>query len=177
MHLAQEISALRKKGASIFAERIGKELKSLNLPLAQFTIQIGDKPLSSSGIDKVEFLFSANPGLSPIPIEACASGGELSRLLLAMKIVLAEKEKRLSLIFDEIDSNVGGQTAAILGEKLKGLSEKRQVICVTHFVQVAKWAENHFAVCKNEERGKVRTAIEKLTEQKRQAEYTRMLGL
>jgi len=175
--LAEEISQLRKKGASLLEIEVTQELKNLNLPHAQFQIAIQTKSLSSSGLDQIQFLFSANPGLAPLPIDACASGGELSRLLLAIKISLAEKENRSCLIFDEIDSNVGGQTASVLGEELKKLAKDTQVICVTHFVQVAKCAQTHFGVYKQEQQGRAITIIEALSSQKREKEYTRMLGL
>jgi DNA repair protein RecN (Recombination protein N) len=175
--LARELSEKRKRTAPPFAGAILAQLSSLNLPRAQFTVSISEKPLSSSGTDWVRFLFSANPGHSPIPLEECASGGELSRLLLAMKIVLAQKEKRSCFVFDEIDSNVGGQTASILGEKLKALSENKQVICVTHFAQVAKCAHHHFAVSKEEKKGRVFTSIAKLLSSEREIEYARMQGL
>ena len=112
----------------------------------------------------------------PISIEQCASGGELSRLLFSIKIALLNKEKTDCLIFDEIDSNVGGQTATILGEKLKIIAQKRQVICVTHFIQVAKAASTHFVVTKNEHQGQTRSKISKLNDQEKNGEYQRMLG-
>lgn len=176
-NLAEEISQLRKEKAPLFAKAITQELLSLNLPHAKVTITIKPKALSASGSDQIELLFSANPGLSPLPIDACASGGELSRLLLAIKTIIAEKENYSCLIFDEIDSNVGGQTASVLGEKLKKLSEQTQVICITHFVQVAKFAQTHFGVYKKEIKGAAVTTIENLMPDKREEEYTRMLGL
>jgi DNA repair protein RecN (Recombination protein N) len=153
----------RKEASVPFATQILAELKELNLPHAQFVVT-----------DDFRFLFSANPGLSPLPLEQCASGGELSRLLLAMKIVLAAGKS--SLVFDEIDSNVGGHTAAILGKKLHQLAQKRQVICVTHFVQVAKWATDHFLVAKREKEGQAVTVVTKMDEKEKEREYNRMLG-
>ncbi len=173
---AETISRKRKSAAGDLADLVLKQLKSLNLPHARFEIAIGQKPISPNGIDEIRFLFSANPGAAPIPLENCASGGELSRLLLAIKTVLAEKEKSSCLIFDEIDSNVGGQTAAILGEKLKKLSQSRQVICVTHFVQVARCAMHHFLVSKAEENGTAVTSISQLSSKEREKEFSRMLG-
>lgn len=164
----------REKGAQ-FSHLIISELKSLNLPNGQFSIQIQEAPLSSHGMDLIQFLFSANIGHPPIPISECASGGELSRLLFSMKVILSSKENQTCLIFDEIDGNVGGQTASILGEKLNILSQEKQIICITHFVQVARLAQTHFAVKKNENLGK--TQIRKLTENEKQDEYDRMLGV
>jgi DNA repair protein RecN (Recombination protein N) len=174
--LSQSLSAKRQETAALYASLILAELKTLNLPHARFEISLQPMPLTSHGSDEIRFLFSANPGQPPIPLEECASSGEISRLLLAIKTVLSEKDKSACLIFDEIDSNVGGQTAAILGEKLKKIAEKKQVICVTHFVQVAKAALHHFAVSKGEQKGRAVTTISKLSESQRGQEYQRMLG-
>jgi len=176
LSLSASLSAKRKTAAKKLADQILEQLKSLNLPHAQFEIALAPKALSSTGIDEIRFLFSANPGVAAIPLEECASGGELSRLLLAIKTVLSEKEGSSCLIFDEIDSNVGGQTAAILGDKLKKLAETKQVICVTHFVQVARSAMHHFLVSKIEENGSASTSISPLGLKDRQREFNRMLG-
>lgn len=176
-HLASELSRKRKTAAHKFQPLILAELKSLNLPNAQFSVLLEPKPLSSTGADSIRFLFSANPGVSPIPLEECASGGELSRLLLAIEVILAEKEGKSCLVFDEIDSNVGGQTAAVLGEKLRQLSQGRQVLCVTHFLQVAKCALDHFLVSKKERQGQAFTLIQKLEGTAKESEYRRMQGL
>lgn len=169
---AEQISEKRKKAAQKFAAQVLEELIPLNLPHAQFQISIQSQPMNSTGIDAITYLFSANPGHAPLPLQECASGGELSRVLLAVKTLLAEKESAGCLVFDEIDSNVGGQTATILGEKLRRLSQKRQVICVTHFVQVARCASRHFLVAKKD----ALTSIEELMMEKREMEYGRMLG-
>ncbi|PIS02822.1 MAG: hypothetical protein COT85_01970 [Chlamydiae bacterium CG10_big_fil_rev_8_21_14_0_10_42_34] len=166
--LADSITSKRKEYARPFALNVLEELKNLNIPHAQFEIEVG------TAFGDVQFLFSANAGVQPIPLEQCASGGELSRLLLAIKTILSDGES--TLVFDEIDSNVGGHTAAVLGQKLKRLAEKRQVICVTHFVQVAKLADDHFLVSKNEENGNTYTTIAKLSDQEKEIEYHRMLG-
>lgn len=162
--LAAKLLEKRRAGEPLFTEQVLKQLYDLNLPYAQFFVSLKDE---------VRFLFSANPGHAPIPLEECASGGERARLLLAMKTVLAEREKKGCLIFDEIDSNVGGHTATALGEKLKQIAQHAQVICVTHFVQVAKCAEHHFAVSKN---GSAITTITRLQAQGKAQEYQRMLG-
>ena len=174
--MAETLSSKRKEAAHSLSLLILNQLKSLNLPHAQFQISLKSKPICSAGIDEIRFLFSANPGLPPTPLEQCASGGELSRLLLAIKIVLSDKEENSCLIFDEIDSNVGGQTAAILGEKLKNLAQTKQVICVTHFVQVARCAMHHFLVSKAEEKGSSLTSVFSLDSKGRDSEYNRMLG-
>lgn len=174
--LAKTIQEKRKKQAPAFTAAILKELQSLNLPYAQLHIDFQEIPLASHGIDAICFLFSANAGHAPIPMSECASGGELSRLLFSIKVVLTSKAQNACLVFDEIDSNVGGQTASILGEKLARIASDRQVICVTHFVQVARLAGSHFGVSKNENIGKTITKIAKLTQKEKEHEYQRMLG-
>ncbi len=164
--LFETILKKRKEAAPRFSAQVLGELKSLNIPHAKFEIEVNAA--------EVAFLFSANPGLAPIPLEQCASGGELSRLLLAIKTILADGDS--TLVFDEIDSNVGGQTASILGQKLVKLAQKRQVICVTHFVQVAKCAIDHFLVTKVTEGGNAYTLVKKLDAKEKEIEYGRMLG-
>lgn len=164
----QKLISIRKEKAPQFVRLILSELESLNLPQAQFEIHVGDQ------LESVSFFFSANPGQGVQPLESCASGGELSRLLLVMKTLLADGTS--TLVFDEIDSNVGGHTASILGQKLQKLSLKRQVISVTHFVQVAKYASTHLLVSKKIEGSSATTLLRKLNEKEKELEYSRMLG-
>jgi DNA repair protein RecN (Recombination protein N) len=173
---AKRLSEKRQMAAKRLSLVLLKELKCLNLPHAKFEVGISPKSKSLHGIDEIHFLFAANPGQSPLPLEQATSGGELSRLLFATKVALTEKESIQCLIFDEIDSNVGGHTATILGEKLKELSKKRQVICVTHFVQVARLAMHHFAVSKQEKEGRAATFVKKLATNQREQEFSRMIG-
>ena len=142
----------------------------------RFLIEIQNRPLSSNGIDEVVFLFAANPGAKLLPLTDCASGGELARVKLAVKIVLAEKDAVGCLVFDEIDSHIGGRTASMLGEKLGQIAQKRQVICVTHFVQVAKLAQSHFGVVKKEKEGTASTSVALLDHEMREKEFHRMVG-
>lgn len=158
----------RKEFAPKLSKLVLNELEELNIPYAQFEIRVTDE------FSGVEFFFSANPGVKLAPAQLCASGGEISRLFLAIKIVLANGHS--SLIFDEIDSNVGGQSASALGKKLHQLSASRQIICVTHFVQVAKYASDHFLVSKETEDLFAYTRIRKLSEKEKEVEYNRMLG-
>lgn len=174
---AKNLSEKRKMAANLLSKVIREELQTLNLPRAQFTIFIEEQEMHSYGYDAISYLFSANAGQSPIPIEQCASGGELARLLFAIKTTFVHKEKTNCLIFDEIDGNVGGQTATILGEKLKAIAQERQIICITHFMQVARFAMTHFAVAKREKEGKTVSQITKLNEQTKLQEYERMLGV
>lgn len=155
----------RQKAAPLFAKLILQELMSLNIPDAQFEVIVEKQ---------VQFLFSANRGNPPTLIAKCASGGELSRLLLAIKTILSSGTS--TLVFDEIDSNVGGQTAATIGEKLQRLAKERQVICVTHFVQVAKYAIDHFFVSKEIRGENTYTILKKIIGKEREIEYNRMLG-
>lgn len=175
-NLAAALSLKRKEKAFIFEKAILQELQSLNLPHAQFAIAMTLTPLSHNGIDCIDFLFSANPDRAPTSIQDCASGGELSRLFLSLKTVLADKEGNHCLVFDEIDGNVGGQTAVVLGEKLKTIAQGKQVICITHFVQVAKLASIHFCVTKKQREGLTMTHIAPLDIQEKEREYQRMLG-
>jgi DNA repair protein RecN (Recombination protein N) len=168
LHLSESITQKRREAAPLFASQVLDELKALNLRDAKFEVFVGNS------FNDVRFLFSANPGIAPIPLEECASGGEQSRLLLAIKTILADENS--CLVFDEIDSNVGGQTATILGQKLKKLAERRQVICVTHFVQVARQATDHFLVSKTTQKELAYTNVIKLSETEREIEYSRMLG-
>ena len=156
----------RKKAGAKFQKLILKELRSLNLLEARFEIHVGDT------FNDLSFLFAANPGQELKPLSQCASGGELSRILLVIKTLLAEGTS--TLVFDEIDSNVGGRTAFVLGQKLKKLSGKRQVISVTHFVQVAKCASVHFLVYKEIEKAHAFTKLMKLSEKEKELEYSRM---
>jgi DNA repair protein RecN (Recombination protein N) len=164
----EAITVARKAAAPRLAQLVLEELRQLNMPHAQFEIAVGDV------FGDVQFHFSANPGLAPLPFKECASSGEFARLILSIKTVLAEGNA--TLVFDEIDSNIGGQTAAVLGEKLKHLSLRRQIICVTHFVQVARCAIDHFLVAKVTSSSESTTFVTKLDAKERGIEYDRMLG-
>lgn len=171
------ISKKRREAAEKLSSVVMAELKTLNLEHAQFAISVKESPMSSYGSDEISFLFSANKGHIPIPMEECASGGEISRLYFAIKTSLGDKESAKTMVFDEIDSNVGGQTAKILGEKLRKMAQKKQVICVTHFVQVARNAEHHFAVAKSQQKERAVATIRSLSLADRDKEYERMLGI
>jgi DNA repair protein RecN (Recombination protein N) len=168
-NLGQALAGVEADKPERFIDADGSQISWLS-DAGRFTLFEWEQYIS----DEVRFLFSANPGVAPAPLEQCASGGELSRLLLAIKTILSEGSS--CIVFDEIDSNVGGKTAAILGEKLKKLASRRQVICVTHFVQVAKCAMQHFLVSKIEKEGSAFTIIQRLDEKTKEKEYERMLG-
>ncbi len=174
--LSQELSQKRKEAAPLFQNHILRHLKDLNLPHADLKIQISQKEKSPFGEDHILFLFSANPGESLKKISECVSGGEMSRFLFAIRSALAEKDKASLLILDEIDSNVGGQTADLIGKKLQEIARFRQVICISHFVQVARSAETHFLVYKEEKEGRAITLIQKLSDLMKKEEYKRMIA-
>jgi len=171
--LERELTAMRIATVKTMTSAVVSELHALNIPDAKLEIQIHPKQSSPTGADDVRWLFSANLGQPLLPLDHGASGGELSRLLLAIKIALKEKK---CLILDEIDGNVGGQTAALLGLKLQELGAYCQIICVTHFVQVAKYAKHHFLVAKQTINAEATTVLKKLDESNRIIEYSRMTG-
>ncbi|MEI6242680.1 MAG: AAA family ATPase [Chlamydiota bacterium] len=169
------LSHKRKEKIKLFEKQMNQALSSVNLHNALFNVSIEKKECTPTGEDQIEFLFSAN-NESPLPLEKCASGGEISRLLLLIKTMLADKEGAFSLVFDEIDANVGGESASLIGEKLKKIGTSRQVLCITHFVQVAYLADHHIRVSKKETSGKMQSSVEVLSKEKRKEEYSRMLG-
>ena len=141
-----------------------------------FEVHIEDLPLSSKGIDGVEFLISPNVGEAVKPLAKIASGGELSRIMLAMKRILAEVGGRQVLIFDEVDSGIGGAIAEVVGRKLRELSRHHQVICVTHLPQIACFADRHYSVKKEVRTGRTMTRVEYLEKGMIVEEIARMLG-
>jgi len=146
------------------------------MPKADFFIEISLQNRSCTGDDRIEFLFSPNVGEKRISIKNGASGGELSRLMLALHVLLAGKKVIPTLVFDEIDANIGGETAVIVGEKLREIGDKHQVICITHFPQVAKFATHHFQIFKKEKEGRTITSVLFLDEISRKKELSRMSG-
>ncbi len=176
LQLSDELSSLRKKHAMTLSMHMTKELRFLNMPDAEFSIRIEPKELSLSGADLVAFYLMANKGESPASLKEKTSGGETARVLFALKVILAEKEKIPTLIFDEIDANIGGRTASVVAEKLEKLGEKRQIFCITHFPQVACKATQHLRIYKQEIEGRTQTFISILSPEKRKQELLRMLG-
>jgi DNA repair protein RecN (Recombination protein N) len=131
---------------------------------------------SEAGLERAEFLLSPNPGEELRPLARIASGGELSRLMLALKSVVREGAPGLTLVFDEVDAGIGGRVAEVVGRKLKAVAERQQVLCVTHLPQIAAFADQHLAVRKELSRGRTLTGIETLSESARVEEVARMLG-
>ena len=181
---AGQLTTARGKLANDFARVIQRRLKPLGLGGSRLTVEVetrelGDDPSASapseSGADRVEILFSANPGEEPRPLRMIASGGELSRLTLAAKTVLAGVDRVPTLIFDEIDSGVGGRLGSALGKALAELARHHQVICVTHLPQMASYAHHQWVIRKRIERGRSRTTITHLGEAERIKELAAML--
>ncbi len=175
--LCERISGLRKKAADLLSERIGEELKSLNFAAARFSCRM-DKlsKFTSTGFDSCEFMISLNPGEPDKPLVKVASGGELSRIMLAIKTVLADKDEIPSLIFDEIDTGISGRTAQKVSEKLGVLARTHQIICITHLAQIASMADAHYVIEKTNGKDSVRTEIRELSAEERVSELARILG-
>lgn len=174
---AQSMHKKRIKAASLLEKAIEKELHELNMNKAQFKIQVLEETMRSTGISSVEFLLSANAGEPFLPLKDAASGGELARVLLAIHLIFANEENLSTLIFDEIDANIGGTTAAKIGAKLKTLGEKQQVFAVTHFPQVAKSCDHHLFISKKEVKGRTLTTIKVLSKSEQKEELQRMSGI
>ncbi|GAC1530898.1 MAG: DNA repair protein RecN [Vulcanimicrobiaceae bacterium] len=151
---ARALSALRRSAASTFETRVASELAALAMPAARFAIVIeAVEHIGPSGRDIVDFALSPNPGEPVRPLARAASGGELSRVLLALVVVLADRRERTALVFDEIDAGIGGATATAVGARIGALARASQVLCVTHLAQIASWADRHYALRKREHAG------------------------
>lgn len=175
--LAMTLREKRKEAAKRLEIAVSEELKVLNMPKAIFEVCFEPVEKNKMGADFIEFYMTPNVGEHKIPVRESASGGELSRILLVIQGLLAEKEEIPTLIFDEIDANIGGETASIVGEKLRKMGNNAQVLCVTHFPQVAKQAHHHFVVSKKEEAGRTFTEVLCLKDKKIKAqELARMMG-
>ncbi|HWQ51229.1 MAG TPA: hypothetical protein VN369_05425, partial [Terriglobales bacterium] len=174
---AEKLSALRQKTAQEAGDRIADELKFLSMPKARFAVAV--TPLADfgpQGRDAVEFMFSANAGEDARPLAKIASGGELSRVMLALRCVMTGKEDAGTLIFDEIDAGVSGAAAEQIGRKLQSLSKSRQVLCVTHLPQIAALAATHLVVTKSEAAGRTFTAVERVGGENRVGELARLIS-
>lgn len=173
---AANLSKMRKKRAMELQEALTFQIRSLNMSKASLFVEVSPQKRGITGEDKVEFFFIPNVGEHRIALKEGASGGELSRILLAIQTLLAGKERSPTLIFDEVDANIGGETATIIGEKLKEISRRHQVICITHFPQVAKQADHHLHIFKQEKENRTVSFVRSLDEISRQAELERMWG-
>ena len=174
--LADEISACRKETAIHFAQKVKEELKFLDMPNIDFQVQQELCPINQLGCDKIQFLISANAGEPAKPIAKIASGGELSRIMLAIKTVLAGKDNIDTLIFDEVDTGISGSAAQKVGLKLREVSGNRQVICVTHLAQIAALADTQYLIKKHVEDNKTFTDVTQLSTDGRKQELARIMG-
>ena len=173
---AESISSARQAGAGRLEELFAVEAESVGLKNARFEIEFGEKELSADGRDRVDFLFSANPGQKPRPVTKVASGGELSRIMLALRSFVSAGDPGSILIFDEADAGIGGVVAETIGRKIKELSAENQVICITHLPQVAKFADTHLLVAKNFGEGETEVSVDVMTGRRRVEEISRMLA-
>lgn len=173
---SKELSDNRKKYSELFVNEITEELSFLDMASITFKVVQNEKDFDETGADEIYFLISANAGEEPKPLSKIASGGELSRIMLAIKNVLASKDNIQTLIFDEVDTGVSGRAAQKIGIKLKEVSKNRQVLCVTHLAQIAAFADNHFFISKSESDNKTYTKVESLDNDGRIHELARIIG-
>ena len=186
---AAELSARRREAARELAAAVERELADLRMAGARFDVAfaeaesedgvpVGGRLLAvdRTGVDRVEFMLAANAGEEPRPLARVASGGEMARILLALKTILAGVDVRPTLIFDEVDVGVGGRLGQVLGEKLWQLATRHQILCVTHLPQLAAFGDHHFLVSKHEAAGRTETAVQNLQDEGREEEIAAMLG-
>lgn len=174
--LAKGLSEQRKTASKQFISQVKGELAFLNMPGIAFETEIQRVPLYHMGCDKLQFLVSANKGEPPKPMSKIASGGELSRIMLAIKTVLSGKDKVDTLIFDEVDTGISGAAANKVGQKLKQVSQNRQVLCITHLAQIAALADHHFLISKHVEGERTYTQVQGLDFEGRKREVARIIG-
>lgn len=177
--LATELSERRHQSARTLGRRITELMRELGMPHGEFAIRMTTDPQAEprpEGLDQIEFLVTTNPGVPPRPLAKVASGGELSRLSLAIKVACGENKPVPTLIFDEVDTGIGGGVAEIVGQRLRELGQHRQVLCVTHLPQVAAQAHHHLRVSKASDQSGAETRVEPLSSKDRQREIARMLG-
>ncbi len=187
---ARALSRKRRDAASALADAIGRELAGLGMGRARVVVDVSKVPgaqaadlpavdgarLTTSGIDRVEFLIAPNKGEDPRPLRKIASGGELSRALLALKRVLAEKGPAGLYVFDEVDAGVSGAIAEVIGRAIADVARHRQVLCITHLAQIAALCDHHFVVDKTETKGRTTSTVKRLSERERIDEVARMIG-
>ena len=174
--LAEKISQKRKKTSEILEKKVEEEINKLNIKDAKFKIEIKEKELSFDGIDKIEFLIAPNLGQDLMPMAKVASGGEMSRIMLGFKSIIAEKDNIPTLVFDEIDTGISGKTAQIVGNKIKEVSKDRQVIVISHLPQIVALADTHFAIKKDVVNNSTISTIDKLSYDERVNEVARLIG-
>ena len=180
-----ELTAARKKVILKLAKAVARQLNDLGFKQSLLDVEIrtlnkersfAEEQIQSTGLDSIEFQFAPNPGEPARPLKAIASSGELARVMLALKTVLAVQDEVPVLVFDEVDANVGGETATAVGMKMSQIGAQRQVLCITHLAQVAAAAGTHFVVTKETRDGRTVSTIQPITGKARVSELTRMLG-
>ena len=176
LSLAEKISKNRKQTSEILEKKVEEEINKLNIKDAKFKIEIKEKELSFDGIDKIEFLIAPNLGQDLMPMAKVASGGEMSRIMLGFKSIIAEKDNIPTLVFDEIDTGISGKTAQIVGNKIKEVSKDRQVIVISHLPQIVALADTHFAIKKDVVNNSTISTIDKLNYDERVNEVARLIG-
>ncbi len=191
VELTTKLSRERKKTAKILAQKVEKELASLKMSRTKFEISFRTMPADSgadpylivdknaaneTGIDQATFLIAPNVGESLKPLSSIVSGGELSRVVLALKAILAQTEAVETIVFDEVDAGIGGGVAEVVGKKLAALAGHHQIICITHLPQIAKFSDHHFSISKHVSDGRTKTFIHRLDNKERIEEIARMLG-
>ncbi|NOY69741.1 MAG: DNA repair protein RecN, partial [Deltaproteobacteria bacterium] len=189
--LAKELSEKREKSAALLCRHIEQELASLNMPETRFSVSFQQAPsgpddhpalvlegkkITPSGLERPVFMISPNAGEDLRPLTKIASGGELSRVILAVKAILSDTGPLETIIFDEVDAGIGGKTAETVGEKLAALARRNQVICITHLAQIGKFADHHYNIEKQVEDGRTKTAVIPLDWPGRVRETARMIG-
>jgi DNA repair protein RecN (Recombination protein N) len=174
--IGKKLTAVRRHSAMQLQALILDHLRPLNMQRAGLEIRLSPAPRSDNGEDLIEFFFAPNVGEHLLSVRDCASGGELSRLLLALKTAIARLQNTPTLIFDEIDANIGGETATLVGQKLKAIACDRQVLCITHLPQIAHMADQHLYISKQELKGRTTSTVQKLSKALRKKELARMLG-
>ncbi len=173
---SQALTEARKQAAVRFEQDVCRQLTYMDMPHVKLAVSLEPTALTSIGGDKVEFLISSNPGEPPKSIAKTASGGELSRIMLALKSVLARVDDIDTLVFDEVDSGISGHAASKVGALMRGIAEKRQVLCVTHLAQIAACGHSHLLVAKSVEDGRTYTRVAELSEEARLTELARIMG-
>jgi DNA repair protein RecN (Recombination protein N) len=192
---ARALEAARKEAARTLGTRVGAALAELAMKGARLEARVSPQParegdeaafvfeeaglrrrLGAAGWDRAEFLLAANPGEEPRPLSRVASGGELSRIMLALKRILSRADQVATYVFDEVDAGIGGATADVVGRQIRQVAEEKQVLCITHLAQIAAYADRQFRVEKGESGGRVRTVVRRLDRAERKEEIARMLG-
>lgn len=174
--LGEEISLVRREVSTELESKVASELIDLNIKNAKFKVEIKEKDLGNDGKDKIEFLISTNIGEALKPLAKTASGGEMSRIMLGFKSIIAKKDKIETLIFDEIDTGISGKTAQIVGNKIKEISKDRQVIVISHLPQIVALSNSHYVIEKEEVDNRTHSSIKKLTGEERVRELARLIS-